>query len=81
MDVTQEDKEKITPFCNKNGLAIPNVKLSIYKNRQGRYKDMYLWIVADRSICNFTPIFATDWTYNFMDIENLKIKVEEESIF
>ena len=81
LEVTKEDLEKITPFCNKNNLPIPNIKMSIYKNRQGRYKNMYLWINGDRSTCRLNPIFATDWAYNVMSIENLKIKVAEASIF
>ena len=81
LEVTKEDLEKITPFCNKNNLPIPNVKLSVYKNRQGKYKNMYLWINADRAVCRFNPIFATDWAYNIMSIENLKIKVDSSSIF
>ena len=81
LEVTKEDLEKITPFCNKNNLPVPNVKLSIYKNRQGKYKNMYLWINADRAICRFNPIFASDWGYNIMSIENLKIKVDSSSIF
>ena len=81
MEVTKEDKEKLAPFCTKNNLPMPNIKLSCYKNRQGRYKGMYLWIVADRSMCRFDAKFASDWAYNIMEIENLKIKVAEESAF
>lgn len=81
LEVTKEDKEKLTLFCNKNNLPIPNVKLSCYKNRQGRWKGIYLWEVADRSICRFDPIFATDWNYNIIEMENLKIRVEESTAF
>lgn len=81
MDVTSADKEKITPFCQKNNLPIPNVKLSCYKNRQGRWKGIYLWENADRSTCRFNPIFATDWGYNVIQMDNLKIKVQEATAF
>lgn len=81
MEVTKDDKEKLAPFVTKNGFNMPNIKMSIYKNRQGRYKNMYLWMDADRSCCRFNPIFATDWQYNVIELENLKIKVQEESIF
>lgn len=81
MDVTSDDIEKIKPFCLKNNLAVPNVKLSIYKNRQGRWKSIYLWMSADKSTCRYNPIFATDFMYQLIDMENLKIKVEEESSF
>ena len=81
LEVTNEDKEKLTAFCNKNGLPMPNVKLSCYKNRQGRWKGIYLWEVADRSICRFDPVFVTDWNYNVIEMENLKIRVEESTAF
>ena len=81
LDVTKEDREKLASFCNKNNLPMPNLKLSCYKNRQGRWKGIYLWENADRSICHFNPIFATDWNYNIIEMENLKIKVEESTAF
>jgi replicative DNA helicase len=80
LDVKKEDIEKISDFCKKNGLQIPNVKISIYKNR-GKWKGIYLWVVADRSMCRFDTIFVTDWAYNVVDMQLLKIKVNEESAF
>ena len=75
------DIEKITPFCRQNNLPIPNVKLSIYKNRQGRWKGIYLWMDANKSCCQYNPIFCSDWLYQIQDIKNLKIKVEQPSAF
>ena len=80
LEVTKEDREKLAAFCQKNNFPMPNVKLSIYKNRQGRHKNMYLWLNADRGNCRFDPIFATDWNYHPIEMDNLKIAVEEESI-
>lgn len=81
MDVTSNDLDKIKPFCIKNNLAIPNVKMSVYKNRQGRWKSVYMWMVADKATCRFETIFVTDFMYQMLEIEDIKIKVEEESIF
>lgn len=81
LEVTSADKEKIIPFCQKNNLPIPNIKLSCYKNRQGRWKGIYLWENSERGICRFDPLFATDWNYNVIEMENLKIKVKESSAF
>lgn len=81
MDVTANDLEKIKPFCTKNGLALPNVKMSVYKNRQGRWKSIYLWMVADKSTCRYETIFVTDFMFQLVEMEDLKIKVEEESAF
>ena len=41
LDVTQPNKEKLNLFCKKNNLPIPNVKISIYKNRQDKYKGLF----------------------------------------
>ena len=42
LDVTEEDKEALEEICNEQGFAVPNVKLSIYKNRRGSYNRCYL---------------------------------------
>lgn len=81
LDVTKEDKEKLAPFINKNGLEMPNVKLSVYKCRQGQYKGVYLWLNANKGCCRFDGSFVTKWDYTIMEVEDLKIKTEEESAF
>ena len=77
LDVTSEDMEKLEPIIAK-GMPKPNVKLSIYKNRQGRWKGIYLWMNAERGICRFNTIFATKYDYELIEMEDLKIKVEEK---
>ena len=59
----------------------PNIKLSIYKNRRGRYKSVILWCKADLGPCRIQPVFLTDFTYELQGIENIKINVDEESAF
>jgi hypothetical protein len=59
----------------------PNIKLSIYKNRRGRYKSVILWCKADLGTCRIQPVFLTDFTYELQGIENIKINVDEESAF
>lgn len=81
LDVTPEDVEKLQTILNKNKFIVPNVKLSIYKCRQGRWKSIYLWMKADKGLCRFEPIFATTYGYELLDIEDIKIKVEESSAF
>lgn len=53
------------------------MKLSVYKNRRGQYKGIYLWCKADLGVCRVQPMFATDYMYNLIDITDLKIDVEE----
>ena len=81
LEVTKDDKEKITPFCNQNNLPIPNVKISCYKNRQGRWKGIYFWVLAERGMCRFDPLFCSDWGYQVLEMENLKIKIADPSAF
>lgn len=82
LEVTKEDIEKIQPILNKNGLPVPNVKMSIYKNRANKYKGVYMWMVADKGTCRFNTIFLTDWNYRLLEeVPDVKIKVQEESVF
>jgi hypothetical protein len=55
--------------------------MSIYKNRRGRYKGMYLWCNADLGTCRVKPMFATTWDYEIIPIEDLKINTEEKGAF
>ena len=81
LETTMEDAEKLRPFCEKNNLPIPNIKMSIYKNRQGQYKGIYLWMSADRGCVRYDTIFVTRWDFSIIDMPNIKIKVKEVSIF
>lgn len=66
LDVTEEDKEALQEVCDTNGWAMPNVKLSVYKNRRGSYNKGYLWMNANKATCRFDGLFYT--TYNYMPI-------------
>ena len=77
LEVSKEDKEALKPILEKNAFPTPNVKISIYKNRRGEYKDILIWAVADRGICRIDPIFVTDYQYSLIEIPNLQINVVE----
>ena len=55
----------------------PNIKLSIYKNRRGRYKSVILWCKADLGTCRINPMFCTDFSYELITVDNIKIEVED----
>ena len=59
----------------------PNLKLTIYKNRRGKFKSVILWCHADLGTCRIKPMFLTDHSYEMLPIENINIVVEEESAF
>ena len=81
LETTKEDKEKVEAFCKKNNLPVPNVKMSIYKNRANKWKGIYLWMSTQTGICRFETLFVTDWACNIIEMPLLNIKVEEASAF
>ena len=78
MEATEEDKEKLKTIVENNNFIMPNTKLSIYKNRQGKWKGIYLWMNADKGACRFDTIFCTDWNYNIVEVDNLQIEIQDE---
>ena len=74
--LTEDDKKAIQPICTKKGCAMPNLKISIYKNRRGRYNHLYLWCNADLGTCRIEPIFATHYDYTYIEMEDFKIHVK-----
>ena len=73
LDVTDEDKEKLQGVISNEGIAMPNVKMSMYKNRRGSYNKCYLWMYADKSTCRFNGVFCTDYNYELIPITDTKI--------
>ena len=81
LDTTEKDKEALEPIIKNLGIPMPNAKMSIYKNRRGRWNNLYIWMNADRGICRFNPLFVTKWNYELVEMEDLKIHVAEVSAF
>lgn len=81
LDVSNEDRESLRPLIQQNGLEVPDTKISIYKNRRGRYKDVLVWCVSNKATCKITPIFVTDYQYTLIDVPALRINIQEESAF
>lgn len=78
LPVNEEDLEALQPILEKGIFEKPVIKISIYKNRRGQYKGIYLWCKANLSICRIQPMFCTSYNYELQDIDNLKIIVEEQ---
>lgn len=76
LEVTQKDRESLTEVVSKGGYEMPAIKISIYKNRRGRWKGIYLWCKANRGTCKITPMFATDYQYKFIEMQDLKINIK-----
>ena len=75
LQTSQDDRESLKNIVNSMGIEMPDIKISVYKNRRGRYKDILLWCKSNRGICRIDPIFVTNYNYELIDIEDLKIHV------
>lgn len=77
LPVSSEDIEALETILSSNIFDKPVIKLSVYKNRRGRYKGVYLWCKADLGTCRIQPMFCTTYDYEIVNIDNIKIIVEK----
>ena len=83
LEVSQEDLTALDTLIKKEGFEQPTIKISVYKNRRGRYKSVLLWCKANRGMCRIEPMFVTNYQYQYIPVEDLKITVKPklESVF
>ena len=81
LNVKDDDLVKLDKILSTNVFDRPTIKMSIYKNRRGRYKGLYLWCKADLGCCRIKPMFATTYDYELIQIDDIKIIIEDESAF
>ena len=81
LPVKDKDIESLGKILTSNTFERPNLKLSIYKNRRGRYKGIYLWCDADLGTCRVKPMFATTYGYEIIPMEDIKIITEDPGAF
>lgn len=81
LPANQRDLEALQTILSANTFDTPNMKIAIYKNRRGRYKNVYLWAKADLGTCRIKPMFCTDYNYEIISINDLKIRVEDPGAF
>ena len=79
LGVTNDDLVKLQPILDNYNFAAPNIKMSVYKNRRGRYKGVYLWCVADLGTCRIQPVFCTNYRHELQSIEDIKVIVEDSA--
>ena len=77
LPVKSSDLEKLQPILDSGVFEKPVLKLSIYKNRRGRYKGIYLWCKASLGTCRINPMFATTYDYEIISIDDMKIIVAD----
>ena len=81
LPVKDEDLVKLDKILCTNVFEQPTIKMSVYKNRRGRYKGIYLWCRADLGCCRVEPMFCTTYDYEMKSIDDIKIVLEEDSAF
>ena len=74
LPTTKEDLENLDQILINTNFKRPSLKLSVYKNRRGRYKGIFLWCDADLGTCRVKPMFATTYNYELIKMDNLKIE-------
>ncbi len=81
LGVKDEDIQALDNILSLNTFDRPTIKMSIYKNRRGRYKGIILWCKADLGCCRVQPMFATTYDYEILSIEDIKIITEDPGAF
>lgn len=81
LNVKDEDLVALEKILASNIFERPTIKMSVYKNRRGRYKGVILWCKADLGCCRIKPMFCTSYDYEMVSIDDIRIKLEEESAF
>lgn len=76
LEASQNDLTALAEVIKGGGFQNPQIKISVYKNRRGRYKDILLWCKANRGTCKIEPMFATNYQYELIPIDDLKITIK-----
>lgn len=75
----EKDKEALKVICSR-GFPMPDIKVSVYKNRRGRWKDIVLWCKSDLGTCRIEPLFATTYGYELVDIQDVQVRVSTKNV-
>ena len=81
LSVKDDDLVSLENILSTNVFERPTIKMSIYKNRRGRYKGVILWCKADLGCCRIKPMFCTTYDYEMVSIDDVRIRIDEESAF
>ena len=81
LTVKDDDLVSLENILASNIFERPTIKMSVYKNRRGRYKGVILWCKADLGCCRIKPMFCTTYDYEMVSIDDIRIRLEDESAF
>ena len=77
LSVKEEDIDALDSILSSNIFEKPTIKMSVYKNRRGRYKGLIMWCKADLGTCRIQPMFCTTYDYELINMDDIKIIVEK----
>lgn len=77
LSVKEEDIDALDSILSSNIFEKPTIKMSVYKNRRGRYKGIIMWCKADLGTCRIQPMFCTTYDYELINMNDIKIIVEK----
>lgn len=77
LSVKEEDIDALDSILSSNIFEKPTIKMSVYKNRRGRYKGIIMWCKADLGTCRIQPMFCTTYNYELINMDDIKIIVEK----
>lgn len=77
LSVKEEDIDALDSILSSNIFEKPTIKMSVYKNRRGRYKGIIMWCKADLGTCRIQPMFCTTYDYELINMDDIKITVEK----
>ena len=81
LSVKDDDLVSLENILSTSIFEKPTIKMSIYKNRRGRYKGVILWCKADLGCCRIKPMFCTTYDYEMVSIDDVRIRIDEEAAF
>ncbi len=76
LEVDQDDIAALDEVIKSGGFERPSIKISVYKNRRGRWKNVLMWCKENRGTCKIEPMFVTNYQYELQSIEDLKIRIK-----
>lgn len=77
LSVKEEDIDALDSILSSSIFEKPTIKMSVYKNRRGRYKGIIIWCKADLGTCRIQPMFCTTYDYELIKMDDVKIIVEK----
>lgn len=82
---TKKELELVQPLIDKIRVGmvrtncVPNMVMTVYKNRGGRFKDVKIWFYVDLGTMEFIDLFVTDLNYAPVNIDKTEIHMTSQT--